>query len=174
MFLVGEKKAEIQIFMKSNAGTSMPLRSMLLTPRWIITTLLVIATAAGMARLGFWQLERLDERRAANASITAQINAPELMLNQALQAGSLDGNALSTMEYRSVTASGQYDPANEILLRNQVYQNMPGYHLITPLRIAGTDLAVLVDRGFIPMEDAKTGRANVAITAPVTLRGTLR
>ena len=144
----------------------------LLTPRWIITTLLVIAAVAVMARLGFWQLERLEERRAFNARVLAQINAPELSLNGALQYGEVTGDQLLTMEYRPVVVTGTYDPTHEILLRNQVRDNLPGYHLITPLSIEGSETVVLVDRGFIPMQDADpAARAKYAREGVVTVRG---
>lgn len=139
------------------------------TPRWMITTLLVIAAVAGMARLGFWQLDRLEQRRAFNAAVQAQITAPPLDLNSAPAAG------LEGMEYRPAVVRGTYDPQNEIVQRNQVYQNQPGYHLLTPLRIAGREEAVLVDRGFIPMDQAQpASRAAFAQPGEVTLQGVLR
>lgn len=142
----------------------------MLTPGWIVTTLLVIAAAASMVRLGFWQLDRLAERRAFNAGVAAQASAPELDLNAALPAADLTG-----MEYRRVVVTGVYDPENEIVLRNQVYNNLPGDHLLTPLRIAGSETAVLVDRGFIPLEERDPAlRAKYARAGVVTLRGVLR
>lgn len=140
------------------------------TPRWIITTLLVVAAVAVMVRLGFWQLDRLEERRAFNARVEAQIDAPPLDLNQGT--GGADSYE---MEYRAVQVTGTYDPANEILWRNQVYDNQPGYHLLTPLRIEGTGEMVLVDRGFIPTADgAPEQRAKYAQAGLVTVRGILR
>ena len=35
--------------------------------KWLLTTILVIAAMAVMARLGIWQLDRLHQRRAFNA-----------------------------------------------------------------------------------------------------------
>ena len=142
----------------------------LLTPRWIITTLLVIAALMVMARLGFWQLERLEERRAFNTAVQAQLDAPALDLNQGIPTGDLPA-----MEYREVVARGEFDPGHEIILRNQIHDNRPGYHLLTPLRIDGTDKAVLVDRGFIPMEEAQPAeRAQYARPGAVTIQGRLR
>lgn len=143
----------------------------LLRPRWIITTLLVIAAVAVMVRLGFWQLDRLAQRRAFNARVEAQVSAPALDLNKPLPQNS----ALTGMEYRTVTARGEYDPQNEFVLRNQVYNNQPGYHLITPLRLDGSSQSVLVDRGFIPMEDAApVARAKYAEPGTVTVTGIIR
>ena len=46
--------------------------------KWLLTTILVIAAMAVMARLGIWQLDRLHQRRAFNARVSAQIDRPPL------------------------------------------------------------------------------------------------
>ena len=45
------------------------MTSELLRPRWIVTTLLVVAAVALMLRLGLWQLDRLEQRRALNSRL---------------------------------------------------------------------------------------------------------
>jgi surfeit locus 1 family protein len=113
------------------------------------TTLLVIAACGVMVRLGIWQLDRLEARRSFNARVQAQLDQPTLILNQA----ALDAD-LYEMEYRSVVVVGEYLHAEEIALRNRVWGNYPGVSLVTPLRIAGMEQVVLVERGWIPTEAA--------------------
>ena len=113
------------------------------------TTLLVIIACGVMVRLGIWQLDRLEARRAFNARVQAQLDQPPLTLN----AATMDAD-LYEMEYRSVTVVGEYLHAEEIALRNRVWGNYPGVSLVTPLRIEGTGQVVLVERGWIPVEDA--------------------
>jgi surfeit locus 1 family protein len=120
-----------------------------LTLRWILTTLLAIAGIGVLIRLGIWQLDRLEWRRAFNTRVTSQLDAPVLDLNQKFQPG-----ALYDKEYRSVTVSGAYDSSQEVLLRNQVWEERLGFHVLTPLKIEGTPYAVLVDRGWIPFDQA--------------------
>jgi len=122
------------------------------TRQWLLVTLLVLAAIIGMARLGFWQLDRLDQRRAYNARVRIQLQATTLELT-----GSVLGTDLTGMEYRSVIVTGQYDFANQVALRNQAYHLLYGAHLLTPLKIAGSDVAVLVDRGWIPQESFLSG-----------------
>jgi surfeit locus 1 family protein len=43
--------------------------------------------------------------------------------------------------------------SQEVALRNQVWNDQIGVHLLTPLKISGSDLAVLVDRGWVPVQD---------------------
>ena len=113
------------------------------------TTLLVIAACAVMVRLGIWQLDRLEARREFNGRVQAQIDEPVLALNgEALEAN------LYEMEYRSVVVKGEFIHDEEIALRNRAWGNYPGVSLVTPLKITGTEHVVLVERGWIPAEDA--------------------
>jgi surfeit locus 1 family protein len=138
--------------------------------RWWWTTLLVIAAVGVMARLGIWQLDRLAQRRAFNARVKEQIAQPPLDLSSE----TLDAD-LPYMEYRAVTVVGTYDQADEVALRNQVWQDRPGVHLLTPLVISGINEAVLVDRGWIPAEDAAPEkRAKYAEPGIVMVRGAIR
>ncbi|HBY92393.1 MAG: SURF1 family protein [Ardenticatenaceae bacterium] len=138
--------------------------------QWWWTTLLVIVAVAVMARLGTWQLDRLAQRRAFNARVSAQLNQPPLMLT----AGTL-GVDLTEMEYRSVVVAGRYDRSQEVALRNQVWGNQLGVHLLTPLVIEGSDRAVLVDRGWIPFEDWPPKQADqFAEPGTVEVHGVIR
>ena len=70
------------------------------------------------------------------------------------------------LDLRRVIVRGSYDPGQEIVLRNRALNGTPGVHVITPLRITGTGTAVLVDRGWIPYEQAAPAD-RVAFGAPV-------
>jgi len=116
--------------------------------KWWFATLLVIAGTLVLIRLGVWQLNRLDERRAFNTQVESARSQTLLDLNQE------QPEDITQMEWRPVQFVGEYDFANQIVIRNQYYREQYGYHLLTPLRSSGT--AVLVDRGFIPAEGNST------------------
>jgi surfeit locus 1 family protein len=124
----------------------------LLSFRWIAITLGVVALAAVMVRLGFWQLDRLSQRRQLNGFVESQIAMAPINLNVSPDLPGLDG-----MDYRPVVVSGEYKFAEQVVLRNKSYQGMPGGHLLTPLRITGTQEAVIVDRGWISLTDLNAG-----------------
>jgi surfeit locus 1 family protein len=117
---------------------------------WLFTTLLVFAGTAVCARLGIWQLDRLEQRRAFNEQVETMRAAKMLDLNQELPAN------INTMEWRAVTVSGKYDFENQVVLRNQYNNNLSGYHIITPLLFDSStgsgQAAILVDRGWIPAD----------------------
>jgi surfeit locus 1 family protein len=125
--------------------------------RWILTTLLVIAAMGVLARLGIWQLDRLEKRRAFNARVEAQLSQPELVIEaQAIEADSFV-QQLAGMEYRSARVLGEFDHSHQIALRSQYYDNQYGVALITPLHIAGSQQVILVNRGWIPIRDWEDG-----------------
>ena len=120
------------------------LRAMI-TRKWILASLLVLAGTALCVRLGVWQLERLTLRRAFNDHyLVASVSAP-LILTAAPQ------DDLTGMEYRMVTVTGTYDPANQVVLRNQFHDNQPGYFLLTPLLLSDGS-AMIIERGWIPAD----------------------
>ena len=113
-------------------------------PKWLLATLLVLLGTAFCIRLGIWQLDRLDGRRAFNNQVETMRTLPALNLNQEAF------DAIAEMEWRAVTVSGTYDFEHQIAIRNQYHDNQYGYHLLTPLRFNET--AVFVDRGWIPAD----------------------
>ena len=124
----------------------------LFSRQWWKTTLLVVVAVAVMIRLGIWQLDRLDQRRAFNARVEAQlVETPFELSGQNLESD------LFNMEYRTAFAGGEFDHQRQVVLRNQDWQGRLGVHLLTPLVIEGADAAVLVDRGWIPYEDFTAG-----------------
>lgn len=123
----------------------MTLLRLLFSRRWWWVTLLVLVAMAVMGRLGVWQLDRLQERRAANAELRRQLAADPLSLNE-----DLNGVELTTMADRRVRAVGRFDYSQQVLLKLQNFRGQAGGHLLAPLLLEGRDRAVLVDRGWIP------------------------
>jgi len=118
------------------------------TARRLVMGLLLLA-AAGFARLGVWQLSRLHQRRAANVRTLAARGAPPVPISSA-SAGT------DTLAQHRVVARGRYDPANQIVLRGEVYEGVPGVRIVTPLLLDREGPAVLVERGLLPAPDAIT------------------
>lgn len=123
------------------------LPSLIFTRQWRWVTLGVIVLALVFVRLGVWQLDRLAARQANNARIEERITLEPIMLT---------GQELDPVanEYRQATVRGTFDHEHAVLLRNRSFNGVPGVDLLTPLRIEGSDQAVLVDRGWIPLEQS--------------------
>jgi surfeit locus 1 family protein len=139
-----------------------------LTWRGWLLALLIAAMALTMVGLGLWQLDRLAQRRAQNALVAERLAGPPVDLNT-FAPGDLP-------EYQPVRLSGTFDFSQEIVLRNRAHLNSPGVRVLTPLRLTGTDYAVLVDRGWIPYTEAEPAAraAYQQPASPVTLEGIVR
>lgn len=108
--------------------------------------LLTVLVAAGCAGLGVWQLSRLAERQERNGLALAQRDLPVVDLNRT--------SLPESVSYRRVTVSGTYDFDRELVIRGRLLRGNPGVQIVTPIHIAGSDTAVLINRGFVPTPDA--------------------
>jgi cytochrome oxidase assembly protein ShyY1 len=118
----------------------------LLTPRWLAFHLLVVFGIVVMINLGFWQLRRLDERQAFNATVSSRIDLPPAPLDDVLTTG-VDPE---TVEWRSVTAAGTYLPDEQFVVVNRSQGGLAGEMVVTPMTLDDGHI-LLVQRGFVPL-----------------------
>lgn len=118
-------------------------------PRRILAfVVLAVVLAAVFVRLGVWQLDRRDERRALNAVVSARLAEPEVSFAELPRD--------STAERRRVLVRGTPDTANEFWIAGRSRNGSPGVYIITPIRLDASDTAVLVNRGWVYAPDAAT------------------
>jgi len=118
--------------------------------------------------LGRWQLDRahLREERAARYDSLARL-PPVAIGGKRIDAGSLD--------YHRVSARGHWLAEYGIYRDNQIYRGQAGFDVYMPLRLEGSELCLLVDRGWVA---AGRDRAHLpAIKTPngmVEIHGTVQ
>ena len=75
-----------------------------------------------------------------------------------------------------ITVVGNYEPDKQIFLDNRQEHGLPGVHVITPLKIEGSDTRILVNRGWagwtqgrsvLPRVSTPTGRVQITGLASV-------
>src|SRR6476660_8332367 len=98
---------------------------------------LALVLAAIFARLGFWQLSRLRDRRVLNAELASRAVSPAVPISR-LPVDTANAH------YRRVSVAGAYDYANEIKLTLRSRDGSPGIDIVTPVRLPGTDTALMV------------------------------
>jgi len=108
-----------------------------------------VLSAAIFVRLGFWQLHRLGERRARNALVISRLQSPDADM------ASLTGDS-SSIRFRRVHVSGIPDYGHELIYASRSHKGSPGINILTPIRIAGRDTAVMVNRGWVYAPDGET------------------
>lgn len=92
--------------------------------------------------LGNWQTRRAEHKLQAQQHREERAGAPALDL-PAVPVRAEDFADIP------VRARGEFMPGHTLLLDNKVLRGVVGYHVLTPLRIAGGDLHVIVNRGWV-------------------------
>jgi surfeit locus 1 family protein len=131
--------------------------------RWVTTLLLALPIPLFVA-LGLWQLDRADEKREQARLLSARAEMPALELVAPVS----DPEAL---RFRKLRARGVFEGEGQILIENRRHANRTGFHVITPLRVGGTDMRVLVNRGWIPAQPDGTPTDAPVPEGPVEVVG---
>jgi len=134
---------------------------------WLITLLALLAVAV-TASLGRWQLSRAATKEALQASMEARLAEP--VLDGATLRGEVVADALL---HRRIVARGQWLADRTVFLDNRQMNGRVGFFVVTPLRLEGSDAAVLVQRGWVPRNFEDRNRVPVVETpaGPVTVVG---
>ncbi|MGH8747222.1 MAG: SURF1 family protein, partial [Burkholderiales bacterium] len=104
---------------------------------------LTVAGCAAFIVLGNWQTHRAQQKRALAARVDAALAGAPLKLPS-------HQVAAADFALRRVVAQGEFVPAHTVFLDDKIYRGRVGYEVVTPLRLAGTTLHVLIDRGWLP------------------------
>ncbi|HEX9628062.1 MAG TPA: SURF1 family protein [Acidiferrobacterales bacterium] len=108
----------------------------------LIPTLATVLLVPVLIGLGAWQTQRAETKRALQAEYDARSTGPVVAIGA-------DPQPAEALRYYRVVARGVYEPGYQILIDNRVHRGHPGYHVITPLKLAGGETRVLVNRGWI-------------------------
>ena len=109
---------------------------------------IALAAAVGIAvtiALGFWQWGRGEQKTALQDQIEARATAAPVDARMLL-APDADFAALV---HRPVALRGEWIPQRTVYLDNRQMNAVPGFYVVTPLRIAGSQAVVLVQRGWV-------------------------
>ena len=128
--------------------------------RFFIPASLIITTLVLLISLGFWQLDRADEKRAIEDQI-ASANSGDVELVTSVE-------FLKDKEYYHVRLQGSYISDKQFIYDNQIVDQISGYYVLTPFILTGTSKAVLINRGFIPWGGRRDKLANVDIGEKTT------
>lgn len=121
-------------------------------PRWRqwrfwAVSLACLATMAVTASLGDWQLGRARQKLDQQAGIERQTAMPAVSGEQLTGMRDL-GQAM----HRAAVLRGTWVPRATVFLDNRPMAGQAGFYVATPLRLSGSDAAVLVLRGWAPRD----------------------
>ena len=104
--------------------------------------LLIAALTALFVAAGIWQMARAAYKERMQTEIAAAAADAPLHAGQEM----LDA---AHAHLRRLEAHGTWLPERTVLLDNKVQQGVIGYEVVTPLRLEGSDIYLLVNRGWI-------------------------
>ncbi len=106
-------------------------------------TLATLVMLPLLCSLGFWQIDRAAAKRELLDGYAQHSHAAAVSVDAA---AAFD----VARQYHHVRISGRYDVRHQFLLDNQIHDDVPGYHVFTPLLLAD-GRAILVNRGWVAM-----------------------
>jgi len=121
--------------------------------RWLVILFGALLGAAVTARLGLWQIDRAQQKRALHALIEQRMAQPPV--DGAALAATPD--AAAQQHYRPVRLRGHWLAERTVFLDNRQMNGRPGFFVVTPLQVADGG-AVLVQRGWVPRDLAQRTR----------------
>jgi cytochrome oxidase assembly protein ShyY1 len=144
----------------------------LLSRRWVLFGLIVALLAWLAWWLGEWQFDRLEERKARNAIIERNETAPPTDVTEVMPR---EGTLAADEEWRTITATGEYDVADTVIVRYRTRDGASGVDVVVPLVLADGS-AILVDRGWVATESRTPGADDVPAPpdGEVTITGWVR
>ena len=111
----------------------------------LIPTLIFAITFCGFIVLGFWQIDRADQKNVLNSNYTDRQQEAIIVLDK--------NNVIdekSSLLWRKVEFEGSFINKQNIILDNQIFNQIAGFNIITPFKIKGSDSLVLINRGWHP------------------------
>jgi surfeit locus 1 family protein len=141
--------------------------------RFWVVTVAALLTVALTFYLGQWQLGRASQKEALQASLDQKSQVAPMGNAQLAGLAVLHPPALAALSDRRVDITGLWLAAQTVYLDNRPMNGRPGFWVMTPLQLSGTDKVVLVQRGWIARDFVDRSRlAPVETSAPeVRLQG---
>lgn len=128
--------------------------------------LLCVCLCLIMLRLGFWQLDRAEQKRVIYQQ---QV---DLQSSERTDLGGLLASGQYPQRFLPSIVTGAYLPDATILIDNQVANGRVGYHVITPFSINGSDMTVAINRGWVSVGDSREQLPDINTPAgTLTLQG---
>jgi surfeit locus 1 family protein len=124
----------------------------------LIPTLAMVLGVAVFMNLGMWQTQKGDRLAAELAQRALRTQLGFAPVGAAL----LDGPSAQDMPMSVV---GVYDAQHQIFLDNRQENGQPGVHVLTPLKIEGSNTRILINRGWVGWSQGRSVLPVVATPA---------
>lgn len=155
----------MEVSPRTNALFSCQLGAYRFAPR-LFPTLITAILLPFLISLGFWQLQRAEQKQQILTEYQARPQAQPLTLS------AFKNSPLEKLQYFPLHLTGVYDNAHSLLLDNKMYQHRVGYQVLTPFIPAGEKSILLVNRGWIARNSNRQDLPKIpAIVGEQTITG---
>jgi cytochrome oxidase assembly protein ShyY1 len=112
--------------------------------RWVPFMAMLVAVAVGVS-LGQWQTRRAQAKESIERQLQQRLSAQPVSVGNTPLAS-------DAIEYRRVKLQGKFVAGWPVYLDNRPLQGRAGLYVLMPLKLAGSDMHVLVMRGWLPRD----------------------
>jgi cytochrome oxidase assembly protein ShyY1 len=141
----------------------------LLTRRWLGLLLVALCVASACVFLGRWQIHRLEYKMSSNHLVSGNAAAAPVPPARFLRVNHRPDQA---DQWRRVRATGRYETAHTLLVRNRSLNGAVGLDVLVPF-VTDDGTALLVNRGWVPVDESVPGGAPKTLPAPPVGRVTI-
>jgi len=127
----------------------------------LVPTLATLVVVPVLVSFGLWQSDKAHQKQFLQDTYDER----STQLAVRITAEQLDAEEF---RYRKVIVRGSFNASYQILLDNRIYNDVAGYHVVTPFQIEGSGQFVLVNRGWVPL-----GLNRAVLPTIITPEGTL-
>ena len=125
--------------------------------RRALVLLAALLSCLGTARLGYWQLDRAQQKLDLQARLQSRSALPTLNLAELPAALAIDPRAAQALYDRPLQLRGRWLVEHTLYLDNRQMNARQGFFVLTPLLLADGE-AVLVQRGWMPRDFSDRSR----------------
>ena len=99
--------------------------------------------------LGLWQLDRAAEKTALQQSRIQQAEKPVLN-GQSLTVKADPSDVHNDLMHRRMVLVGHWQHEHTVYLENRQMNAKPGFFVLTPFKLEGSEVSLVVQRGWVP------------------------
>ena len=110
----------------------------------LVPTIVFLLVLPILLRLGFWQLDRAEEKRGLITLFKQQNELGPLLITDKIEPD-------EKLNYRTAKITGKYNLEKQIFIDNKIHQGKVGVYVMTPFKLKNSEYSILVNRGWVPM-----------------------
>jgi len=110
----------------------------------LIPTIATLVILPILISLGFWQLDRAEQKRVILSAVTKKMDSESLSTIP-------NKSDIEASKYRRISLQGKFDSARLMYIDNKIVFGKVGYYVVSPFLVNNSKQTVLVNLGWVAM-----------------------